>query len=254
MRLRRVLPAIGHLKIHELTAGRLERFLQDLGRGDGSHPQLKGASINRYHSLLSSFFGYAVRQGLVEVNPMGKVPRAKESPIHVRYLGREEQRSLVRAIREVDPKKVVEIELAILTGLRRSEQFGAEWQNWKSKEGILYVKGKTGARAVQINRAAGRCLKRLRKRAPEAQFVTPERNETATDRRLWFSKAVKKAELHPMFYYRDLRHTFASRLAIDGVPLLEIQQLLGHKSINMTLRYAHLSPERRRAGIERVRF
>jgi len=46
VRLRRILPAIGHLKIGQLTSGRIERFLQDLARGDESYTQLKGATIN----------------------------------------------------------------------------------------------------------------------------------------------------------------------------------------------------------------
>ena len=90
VRLRRILSAIGHLKIRQLAAGRIERFLQDLARGDKSHSELKGATINRFHSLLSSIFRYAVRHGFLGSNPMagGSVPRSKESPIHVRYLGR----------------------------------------------------------------------------------------------------------------------------------------------------------------------
>jgi site-specific recombinase XerD len=257
VRLRRILPAIGNLEIRRLTPGRLERLLQDLARGDEEHRPLKGSTINRFHSLLSTIFRYAVRQGFLRANPMadGNVPRAKESPIHVRYLSGDEQHRLLAAIRQDCPEKALELELAILTGMRRGEQFNAEWQNWKAKDGILYVTGKTGPRAVQISRAAERCLRRVRKRAPRNQvFITPERNCTAQDRRLWFEKAVKKAGLRPAFHYHDLRHTFASRLAIAGVPLLEIQQLLGHKTIGMTLRYAHLSPERRRKAVERVRF
>jgi integrase len=258
VRLRRILPAIGHLKIRtQLTRGRLEQLLQNLARGDGAHRGVKGATINRFHSLVSSIFSYGVRQGFLEANPMagGSVPRSKESPIHVRYLSREEQRRLVRAIREDCPRKVLELQLAILSGMRRSEQFNAEWHNWKSKDGVLYATGKSGPRPVQINRAARKCLTSLRRRAPSGHgFITPERNETATDRRLWFEKAVKKADLRPAFHYRDLRHTFASRLAIAGVPLLEIQQLLGHTTISMTLKYAHLSPDRRRKAVERVEF
>jgi len=131
VRLRRILPAIGHLKIRQLTPGRIERFLQDLARGDGSHPQIKGATINRFHSLLSSIFRYAVRQGFTDVNPLagGSIPRSKESPIHVRYIGRDEQRPLLAAIRQDCPKKVLEVELATLTGMRRGEQFNAKWED-----------------------------------------------------------------------------------------------------------------------------
>ena len=257
MRLRRILPAIGRLKMRQLTSGRIERLLQDLKRGDGSHPELKGATINRFHSLLSSIFGWAKRQRLIAANPLagGSVPWSKESPIHVRYLDRGEQRRLLRVIRQACPKKALEVELAILSGMRRGEQFNAKWQDWKPAEGILYVAGKTGPRAVKINQAARRCLTRLRKRAPrDAMYITPERNEGPRDRRLWFEDAVAKADLRERFRYHDLRHTYCSRLAAAGVPLLEVQQLAGHKSFQTTLRYAHLSPAHLKRAIEKVRF
>jgi site-specific recombinase XerD len=248
VRLRRVLPAIGHLKIRQLTPGRIERFLQDLARGDMAHDPAKGATVNRFHSLLSSIFQHAVRQGLSEVNPLagGGVPWSKESPIHVRFLG---------AIRRECPKKALELELAILTGMRRGEQFKAKWVDWKVQEGVLNVMGKTGPRKVRISSAARRCLTRLRKRAPREQvFITPERNEGSRDRRLWFEKAVKNADLREAFRYHDLRHTFCSRLVAAGVPLLEVQQLAGHKSYSTTLRYAHLSPDQLKRAVEKVRF
>jgi site-specific recombinase XerD len=255
VRLGRILPAIGHLKIVQLTPGRIESFLQDLARGDGTHSQLKGATINRFHSLLSSIFRYAVRRGFTDVNPLagGSVPRSKESAIHVRYLGRDEQRRLIAVIRRECPKKIRELELAIITGMRRSEQFNSRWQDWQTREGILDVTGKTGPRKVRINRAAHRCLSRLRKRA-RGEYITPERNEGPVDSRRWFEKAVKKADLRPAFHYRDLRHTFCSRLVAAGVPLLEVQQLAGHKSFSTTLRYAHLSPDHLKRAVEKVVF
>ena len=198
-----------------------------------------------------------MRQGFADVNPLagGSIPRSKESPIHVRYLGREEQRRLIAVIWQDCPKKTLEVELAILTGMRRGEQFNAKWENWKVQEGVLYVTGKTGPRTVQISRAARCCLTRLRKRALKGQFfITPERNEGQVDRRLRFEKAVKKADLRPAFRYHDLRHTYCSRLVAAGVPLLEVQQLAGHKSYSTTLRYAHLSPDHRRRAVEKVQF
>lgn len=256
-RLRRVLPAIGHLKSRQLTSGRMERFLQDLARGDESHRPVKGGTVNRFHSLLSSIFLHAVRQGLIAHNPMagGIVPWSKESQIHVRYLGKDEQRWLLAAIRKERPEHALEVELAILTGMRRGEQFNAKWADWKVQEGVLNVTGKTGPRKVRINRAARVCLARLRKRAPKDQiFITPERNVARRDRRLWFESAVKDAELAEPFRYHDMRHTFCSRLVAEGVPLLDVQQLAGHKSYSTTLRYAHLSPDQLKRAVEKVRF
>lgn len=256
VRLRRILPVIGAMEIRKITPGQLAELLEALARGDAAHRPVKGSTLNRFRSLLSTFFGYAVRKGTLDVNPMadGKVPRSKESRSHVRYLSGEEQRELLAVIRRDCPDKAPEFELAILTGMRRGEQFNAEWRRWNAKLGVLDVAGKTGTRAVQISRAAARCLRRLRRRAPRTQiFITPERNTGAKDRRLWFERAVRKSGISA-FRYHDLRHTFASRLAAAGVPLLEIQQLLGHKTLSMTLRYSHLSPDRRRKAVERVRF
>jgi integrase len=253
--LRRVLPAIGHLKIRQCTPGRMQRFLQDLARGDESHSPVKGSTVNRFHSLLSSIFRHGVRQGLVDVNPFagGSVERSKESPIIPRYLGLAEQRRLLAVIRQDCPEKALEVELAILTGMRRGEQFNARWQDWQTRENILNVKGKTGPREVRINRAAHRCLTRLRKHA-RGEYITPERNEGPQDRRLWFEKAVKKADLRPAFRYHDLRHTFCSRLVAAGVPLLDVQRLAGHKLYSTTLRYAHLSPDQLKRAVEKVEF
>jgi len=255
VRLRRVLPAIGHLAIRQLTPGRIESFLQDLARGDRVHPPVKGATVNRFHSLLFSIFSDAVRKGFIAVNPFAgrRVQRSKESPIIARYLGRAEQRRLLAAIRQSCPEKVAEVELAILTGMRRSEQFNARWQDWQIREGILNVKGKTGPRKVRINRAAHRCLSRLKKRA-RGEYITPERNDGPLDRRLWFERAVRRAELRPAFRYHDCRHTFCSRLVSAGVPLLEVKELAGHRSFQTTLRYAHLSPDHLKRAIEKVEF
>jgi len=255
VRLRRVLPALGHLKVRQLTARRIESFLQDLARGDGEHPPLKGATVNRFHSLLSSIFRYAVKKGFIVANPFagGGIDRSKESPIIPRYLGRAEQRRLIAVLRRTCPEKVLELELAILTGMRRSEQWNSRWQDWQPREGILNVRGKTGPRKVRINRAAHRCLARLKKRA-RGEYITPERNDSPLDRRLWFERAVKKAELRPAFRYHDCRHTFCSRLVSSGVPLLEVQQLAGHRLHSTTLRYAHLSPDHLKRAIEKVEF
>ncbi|MGB2679145.1 MAG: site-specific integrase [Candidatus Acidiferrum sp.] len=255
-RLRRILPVLGHVKASALTPARLELFLQSLARGDALHDPIRGSTSNRYLSLLGSIFRHAQRQGLI-VNPLagGTVPRSKESRVIPRFLTREEQGRLLRAIREENPRKVLEVELSILSGMRRSEQFNAKWEDWKIREGVLYVVGKTGRRAVRVNQAARRCLLRLRKRAaPDAAYITPERNEGPRDSRLWFEKAVKRADLRPAFTWHSMRHTFCSRLVAAGVPLLEVQQLAGHRSFQTTLRYSHLSPGHLKRAVEKVSF
>ena len=64
-----------------------------------------------------------------------------------------------------------------------------------------------------------------------------------------FGKALEKAEIKN-FHFHDLRHTFATRLVQNGVDLYKVQKLLGHKTIAMTMRYAHHYPESLRSSVE----
>ena len=254
-RLGRLLTIIGSVPAREITPGIIERALEALARGDHSDCPLKGSTVNRYHSAVSSVLRYAARQGFIGSNPLadGGVPWSKEQKVHVRFLSAGEEARLLKVIRTDCPNKEPELMLATLTGMRRSEQYSVKWEDWSPEAGILHVVGKTGAREVQVNQAGRACLDLMRKRAPAEQlYITPEANECAADRRTWFERAVKKAELRPAFHWRDLRHTFASRAALAGVPLLTIQQLCGHLSFETTLKYAHLSPDHRKQAVERV--
>ena len=131
VRLRRVLPAIGHLTIRQLTPGRLERFLEGLARGDASHDPVKGATVIASIRCSSSIVQHAVRQRLVGGNPRRRkcaaVERVADS---FRHLGSHEQRRLLAAIRLYSKWKVLEVELAIHAGRRRGEQFNARWADW----------------------------------------------------------------------------------------------------------------------------
>ena len=69
--------------------------------------------------------------------------------------------------------------------------------------------------------------------------------------RRWFERCVRLAKIRN-FRWHDLRHTFASRLVMSGVDIRSVQELLGHRSILMTMRYAHLSPGHQQANVERL--
>ena len=108
-------------------------------------------------------------------------------------------------------------------------------------------------RAIPLNKIALQAFGRL-KEGNDTQWVFARRKNGKTGERVkaldWlFRKAVKLAGLED-FRIHDLRHTFASWLVSEGVELVKVRDLLGHTSIKMTERYAHLMPDRLHDAVE----
>jgi site-specific recombinase XerD len=95
-------------------------------------------------------------------------------------------------------------------------------------------------------------LLEFRKRGDgSGQVIRSGKGLPLTDPRHWFEAAVRAARIRD-FSWHCLRHTFASRLVMAGVDIRTVQELLGHKSITMTVRYSHLSPSHTLAAVERL--
>jgi integrase len=94
-------------------------------------------------------------------------------------------------------------------------------------------------RHAPLNATARKALEELLENSEEEQsrVFIGERGKPLKKPRHWWDKVLKEAEIH----WNDLRHTFASRLVMAGVDLRTVAQLLGHKTLQMVMRYAHLS-------------
>jgi site-specific recombinase XerD len=101
-----------------------------------------------------------------------------------------------------------------------------------------------------VNRVALAAFKTLQRRSGNAVFVTMK-GEALRGYKHWFDPAVEKAGVQDFTWY-CLRHTFASRLIMKGVDLRTVQELMGHRNIQMTCRYAHLAPEHKQAAVEKL--
>jgi site-specific recombinase XerD len=253
-RIKELHPLIAHRPAAEITPGEINKALDALLTGQhASGHHISQATANRYRSLISSIFAFGVQAGHVGQNPVRQVKRLKESDPVVRYLSADEEQRLRTEIRRKSPEHEAEMDLALYTGMRRGEQFTLKWANVDLEHGILRVNGKTGIRSIVVNSSARQALELLSaRRAPGTVFVCPDAShEDQIDQRRWFEKAVRAAGV-VKFRWHDLRHTFASRLVMAGVHLQPVQGLLGHKSIVMTMKYAHLSPEHLHAAAERI--
>ncbi len=167
--------------------------------------------------------------------------------------------ALIAAATPMDPWKAMVI-VAVRTGLRHGELTALRWQDVDLKGGKLsvvenYVEGHTGTpksghgREVPLSNDALKALRSIRHNRGPLVFCTKQGKHLehwVTDNQLrLFCRA---AGMLPIGWHR-CRHTFASHLAMRGVSIKTIQELLGHANLKMTMRYAHLMPEVRRDAV-----
>jgi len=148
-----------------------------------------------------------------------------------------------------------ELDLAMHTGLRRNSMyFHLTWENVDMKGRVAIIpKTKNGEKVVvPLNDVAARALQVFRLRGNGiGRVVRNLAGETLNVNAHWFVPAVRAAGIEN-FTWHDLRHCYASRLRQAGVPLGHIAELLGHKGLAMTRRYAHLSISNLHEAVSRI--
>ena len=195
-------------------------------------------------------------------NYLDRVPEIELPPAprgRTRYLTEGEIARLLAACAQSKNTHLPSIvTLAINTGMRKNEIMRLAWERIELDKDLgfnaritLYDTKNGEPRGVPLNTAAGAALTALEPNpAKRIGSVFKRKNgEDWGQIRTAFEMAVERAGL-PDFRFHDLRHTAASHLAMRGRPLKEIQEVLGHKSFSMTLRYAHLSPMHLRTAVE----
>ena len=212
------------------------------------------ATLNRYRALLSLAYRLGIVNRKVTTNPARLVRQRRENNARVRWLRPEEETKLRQFIGKKYPHRLVELDLALNTGLRQGEQYGLTWNDVDLERRILTVpRSKNGEkRHIPLNDAALAALITAKQYANEGPAVFWNRyGERLQTPRQWFEESVQKAGIKN-FRWHDLRHTFASKLVMAGVDLRTVQHLMGHKTIGMTVRYAHLAPEHQLSAVQRL--
>ena len=249
----------------ELIAHRTKRF--DKGR--------KATTLNRDRMALHGLFEKAIKDGLIESNPAHKSvyePLPLVDDKRVRYLG---QRDEVEDIKDENGNKVGErqrfldalksaplqiqtiVGLAMNTGCRRGELFHLTWSDISMKNKTLTVIGTVAKskkkRVIPLNAKAMEYLRIWRKgnvtHISGLVFPSGVTGKPLEGIKRQWSNLMEAANIND-FRFHDLRHDFASRLVMAGVNLYEVKDLLGHGSITMTERYAHLADEQLRNAVE----
>lgn len=217
------------------------------------------ATINREIGLLSAAINYARREWEWDIPNNAVGMRLKPPEGRVRSLTWAEARKLIEEAEkhQLSPLLADFIRLALNTGCRRDEMLRLEWRRVDLKANLLLLEGrntKNGKRrSVPLNIEARTALLNLaRYRAAHCPaspwvFVHPDGERLQSVRRA-FGTALERAGIED-FRIHDLRHTCASWLVSAGQPLPVVRDLLGHSTVQMTERYAHLAPENVRAAV-----
>jgi len=208
------------------------------------------ATVNRELACLRFMFSKAVEWEKADVNPVKRVKLFRENNQRIRYLSMDEIGRLVACSSE-DLKPI--ILTALYTGMRSGEILKLKWEDVDLTQRIIYVaNSKNGEmREIPIKDSLYDVLKRMDRKS-QYIFVKGDGNPYASIHRQ-FTAVLKRAGIEN-FRFHDLRHTFASHLVMSGAELMTVKELLGHKTLRMTLRYSHLSASHKRKAIDMLKF
>ena len=272
----------GDLLLEEIDQHMIEKF-STARKIAGKAP----ATINRDISVLKSMFTKAVEWKFLSVHPLTLIKPAKLDNSRVRYLSQEEDKCLSNALdeREIKIRNAREkaniwraergyplfldlstvvfvdhvkpmVELSLHTGMRWGELVQLEWNEVNLDNGILTVLGKTEktgkTRHIPLNTVVFDVMKAWKEQNCGVGLVFPGKDGKSKNniKKAWAN--LLNMAMISNFRWHDMRHDFASKLVMAGVDLNTVRELMGHTDLKMTLRYAHLAPERKAAAVAKL--
>ena len=247
--------------LYEITPHMVEKFKSDrISEGlktdgvikygsDRIKKGLKPATVNRSLLVLKSLYNRAIDWGRFKgENPVRKIKFLKENNTRVRFLEPNELVKLLSSCRGILKPIVI---VALHTGMRKGEILGLKWQDCDFRRNIIYLRNtKNGEkREVPMSEPVKTAFIRVRKN-PLSDFIFCHKDGAQIkDIKKSFFTAIQKSAIKD-FRFHDLRHCCASYLVMNGVAINTVREILGHKSMDMTLRYAHLSPDHRKQAVD----
>jgi integrase len=249
-------PVLGKLTFHEIKPFHVEKVKQRM-TSKGQAPR----SIQYALALVRQIWNQAVRDDITEAqHPVGKVSKPKINNSRERFFTEEEEHLLLDELMERSP---ITHDMAIMsldTGARWGELASLTWQNVNlDTDSARLMDTKSGDnRTIHISTNRVRQMLKDRYRQRTSQYVFPARDGGRQEQvnRVCY-RSIKKLGLNDgaedrrqQLSFHSFRHTCASRLAMQGIPLYTIKEIMGHHSITMTERYAHLMPSAMREALK----
>ena len=223
--------------------------------------QRSGSTVNRYLGSLSHVLSIAEREWeWVASNPVKKVARLKEPKGRVRFLSDSERERLLDACRASTSKHLYPVVvLALSSGMRKSEIMRLTWKDVDLERKLITLhdtKNDDRRSVPLVGHAFDIVLELSKIRQINTSLLFPGRPkakgkiEPLAIRTAW-EAALSEAQIED-FRFHDLRHTAASYLAMQGASPSELAAVLGHKTLQMVHRYAHLSPQHTASLVEKM--
>jgi integrase len=206
---------------------------------------IKPATVNRELALLKHMFTKAIEWGKLKENPAKKVKLLKGEVRRVRYLMPGEVQILLSNC--ADHLRPI-VTVALNTGMRKGELLALMWNQVNFEQGIItLIETKNNERRdIPMNETVKATLKEIE---PKGDHVFYDGDgKTFRNVRRSFDTAIRKSKIED-FRFHDLRHTFASNLVMEGVDIMTVKELMGHKDLTMTLRYSHLAPNHKTKAV-----
>jgi len=239
-------------KFGPLPLRRFNTMLVEQFQTERLNKKNKPATVNRLVATLQHMFTKAVEWDMVEEETLKRVRKAKllpENNRRLRYLSKDECDRLVKACA---PHLRPVVITALNTGMRRGEILGLTWDRVDMQNNFILLDiTKNGERReIPINGTLRDTLKGMIRRLDTPHvFYDPATGKQLQEVKRSFSTALRRAKILD-FHFHDLRHTFASHAVMAGVDLTTLKELLGHKTLTMTLRYSHLAPGHKVKAVE----
>ena len=239
---------IGTLQVTDITKEDIKLGLSRLPK------DLSNATINKYKKVASVVFNFGIREYNLSENPTLNIRSLPEKKGRTRFLSDNERKRLFKACRASKWNKLyLLVFMAITTGARRGELLNLRWSNIDFRRKTAHVlTSKNGEQKIlPLTDDVILELQKFKLDNHSFIFCSEIKPNKAYDFFKQWNRVRKEAELVD-FRFHDLRHTTASYLAQNGATLLEIADVLGHKQIEVTKRYAHLAIEHKSNLINRV--
>lgn len=234
---------------------------------DSQRQKKKASSINRSLTAFRAMLRWAKERDIIMSCPviekkLKSLPETDSREI-IRYLSPEERNRLFIALDEREKRQGKDylkpaVILSLNTGIRRKALLSLTWEDVNFHTRMITLRSSTSKKQkldhVPLNSLAYKTLsewKKLQKDDNPLVFPNPKTGSKMHDCRNSWKKLLRDAEIEN-FRWHDMRHDFASQLVMRDVSILTVKKLMTHSKLEMTLRYAHLAPKKRKEAVEKL--